>query len=383
MGIKEKIGQAVQVLESGVQLSDETMCFVVDTLRQSEKEITKVRRWIRSAEHLADIGIWEVAHQQDEIYWSDKMYRILGQKPEELEPSYKAYLSRMSPQEQERVHLKFMESLYNKTSFKDTYRIKLPNNQIKYVEAHAIHFYNDAGEPFFTIGTSQDVTDRMLDKQRLEKSLEENQTLLGEIHHRVKNNLAVVAGLLQLQWLKEDDPTLVNTLKEGANRMRAVAGIHKQLYESGDYSTIAVGENITRLARDIVNAMVSEKEIKIESNCDRVHLSIKQMMPCTLIVNELVTNSLKYAFEGRAKGTITIDLTMSEDLVKLEVSDNGVGLPDDFDRKKKSLGMNLIRTLTNQLNADYNFRSSEEGASFAMQFRKEEKENRNQQSGTG
>lgn len=374
VGIKEKVGQAIQALESGVQLSDENRCSIVDTLKQSEQEVTKIRRWMQSAELLADIGIWEIDHQKDEIFWSDQMYRILGYEPEQHEPSYKSYLRQMSPQEQERVHLNFIDSLYNKNSFEITYRIKLPNNQIKYVEARAIHFYNDVGEPFFTIGTSQDVTDWILDKQRLEKSLEENQTLLGEIHHRVKNNLAVVAGLLQLQWLKEDDPELVKTLKEGANRMRAVAGIHKQLYESGDYSSVALGENITKLVTDIVSTMMSEKEINIKSNCDRVYLNIKQTMPCTLIVNELVTNSIKYAFEGKAKGTITVDLTMSDDLVRLEVSDNGVGLPDDFDSERESLGMNLIKTLTNQLNAEYNFRSSEKGTTFSMQFLKEGRE---------
>lgn len=373
MGIKEKIGQAIQTLESGAPLSDEDRCFVANTLKQSGQEITKVSRWIQSAESLSDIGIWEIDHQQDDIYWSDQLYWMLGHNPDDIEPSYKAYLSRMSPKEQERVHFKFVESLYNRTSFEVTYCIQLPNGQTKYIEANATHFYNDSGEPTLTIGTSQDVTDRIRIKQRLEKSLEENQTLLGEIHHRVKNNLAVVAGLLQLQWLKEDDPTLINTLKEGANRMRAVAGIHKQLYESGDYSSVALGKNITNLAADILSTMVSEKEINLKSNCETVYLNIKQTMPCTLIANELVTNSIKHGFKGRREGIITINLTTSGDVIRLEISDNGVGLPDDFNSKKKSLGMNLIRTLTNQLDAENNFSSSGKGTTFAMQFTKEER----------
>ena len=374
MGIKEKIGQAIQTLESGVLLSDEDRCFIANTLKQSGQEITKVSKWIRSAESLSDIGIWEVDHQQDDIYWSDQLYCMLGHSPGDIEPSYKACLTHMSPQEQERVHFRFVESLYNKSSFEVTYCIQLPNGETKYIEANATHFYNGSGEPVLTIGTSQDVTDRIDDKQRLEKSLEENETLLGEIHHRVKNNLAVVAGLLQLQWLKEDDPTLINTLKEGANRMRAVAGIHKQLYESGDYSSVALGKNITNLATDIVNTMVSEKEINIKSDCETVCLNIKQTMPCTLIANELVTNSIKHGFKGRKEGIIAIKLTTAGNLVRLGIRDNGVGLPDDFNSKKKSLGMNLIRTLTNQLGADYNFRSSDKGTTFAMQFTKEERE---------
>lgn len=370
-GSKEKVGQAIQALEYEMPLSNKTRHFIADTLKQFEEEITRLSTWIKSAESLSEIGVWEIDHQQDEIFWSDQIYRILGHETEDLEPSYKAFLSQMSPKEQERVHFKFIESLYNRTSFEATYRIQLPNGQIKYIEAHATHFYNDAGEPDSTIGTSQDVTNRILDKQRLEKSLEENQTLLGEIHHRVKNNLAVVAGLLQLQWLKEDDTDLINKLKEGANRMKAVAGIHQQLYESGDYSDVAVGENITRLATDIISTMESEKEINLVSNCDTMHLNVKQTMPCTLIANEVVTNSLKHAFEGIEEGTITINLITSNNLVNLTISDDGVGLPDNFDSREESLGMNLIQTLSNQLDADYNFSSSEKGTTFSMEFLKD------------
>jgi two-component sensor histidine kinase len=186
----------------------------------------------------------------------------------------------------------------------------------------------------------------------------------------VKNNLAVVAGLLQLQWLQEDDPDIISKLKEGANRIEAISGIHEQLYESDNFTNLALGENITRLASKVISTMESEQEIDLASNCDRVHLKMKQTMPCSLIANEVVTNSIKHAFDGKEKGTITIDLTTSGDLVRLEISDDGVGLPDDFNSRKGSLGMNLIDTLSDQLEADHNFSSSGNGTTFSMEFRK-------------
>ncbi|WP_445665574.1 sensor histidine kinase [Fodinibius sp. AD559] len=372
-GIKERIGQAIETLESGEPLSEEKRHKIVDKLKESEHELSKVRLWIQSAETLADIGVWEVDHQNDKAFWSEKTYHILGYSPEEQEPSFKAYFNRIHPEDQPKVQEVFNDSLENNDSCEVTYRIQLPNGQIRYVESHSSHYYNEAREPISTICISQEVTDRERGKQQLEQSLDENQTLLGEIHHRVKNNLAVVAGLLQLQWLQEDDPKVISTLKEGANRMRAVAGIHEQLYESDDYSSIALGENITSLATDIIGTMESEKEISLESNCDVVHLNISQTLPCTLIANEVVTNSIKHAFEGKEEGTITIDLTTSDDLVRLEINDNGVGLPDDFNSSGRTLGMDLIETLSDQLDADYNFSSSEKGTTFSMQFQKEDR----------
>lgn len=372
MGSDEKIGQAIQALESGVPLSDETKHSIANTLKQFKKEATKIKTWIQSAEVLADIGIWEIDHQRNDCFWSDQIYHILGYNPAVQESSSKAYLRRIHPEDRQRVEQEYADSIEHHASFEATYRILLPSDQIKYVEAHAHHFYNDAGNPLSTIGTTQDITDQIRDKQQIEQSLEENRTLLREIHHRVKNNLAVVAGLLQLQWLQEDDPEVISTLKEGANRMRAVAGIHKQLYEAGDFTDVALCENITKLATDVINTMESKKEINLINHCDTVYLNMNQTLPCTLITNEVVTNSIKHAFEGREEGTIAIDLTISDDLVRLEISDDGIGLPDDFNSGSGSLGINLIETLTNQLDAVYTLSSSEKGTTFSMQFQKED-----------
>lgn len=369
--IEQKIGQAIEALESGDPLSEEMRRRIADELKQTDQQLDKVRSWMSSAESLADIWTWVVDHQRDKLFWSDQTYRILGCDPEEISPSFEAYSNRMAPEELERVQQEFKESLENKHPFEVTYQLKLPNGPVKYVQAQASHFYNEEGEPVSTVGTSQDVTDRMREKQRLEGSLKENRTLLGEIHHRIKNNLPVVAGLLQLEWLQEEDPVAVNTLKKSARRIEAVAGIHQQLYESGDYLDVALGDNIANLASGIVDMMEPDVELKLVTNCDTVYLTMDQTLPCTLIANEVVTNSIKHAFEGTAQGTIAIDLTTSDDLVKLGISDNGVGLPDDYNNREGSLGINLIETLSDQLEADVNFSSSEEGTTFTLQFQKE------------
>lgn len=374
IGIEENIAQAIRALESEKNLSVDVRNTIAEGLKQAVKDINKVRSLIRSAESLAEIGVWEIDLQNEELFWSDEMYRILGYDPDESEASYQAYFNRIHPEDQEKVEQEYIESSKKNNPFEITYRIQLPDGQIKYVEVSATHFYNDEGEVISSIGISQDVTDRELTKKRIENSLEKNRTLLGEVHHRVKNNLAVVAGLLQMQWLQEDDPEVIKTLQKGANRMKAVAGIHEQLYQSGDFGDVALGENIKRLATDLISTMETDTKIDLMSSCDKVHLNMSQTLPCSLIANEVFTNIMKHAFEGKEKGKIEVILTKKDDQINLKISDNGVGLPKDYNSREGSLGMNLIEMLSSQLNADYSYNSSHEGTTFAIQFQKERME---------
>ena len=369
--IDQKLTESLQDLGVDSPISKEKQKQIVNKLEQAKKAFDRLRTWIDQAEKLADLGAWEHDIKDDELFWSDETYRILGFDPKEVEPSYEILMKRIHPDDRERVNQAFSESLENRAPYNLTYRLELPDGKLKYVEAQARHFYSEAGDPVLTIGTNQNVTKRELEKQKIEESLEEKQVLLGEIHHRLKNNLAVVAGMLQLQWLQEDDPDVVKSLQESTNRIKAVAGIHQQLYQSGNFANVALGENIKNLASDLISTMETNTKIELESECDTVYLDMAQTLPCTLIANEVVTNAVKHAFEGREKGRITIRLDKDNSTIRLRINDNGVGLPADFEDRKGSLGMNLINTLTNQLEGNYKFESSEEGTTFTLEFDKE------------
>jgi len=369
--IDQKLTESLQDLGVDSPISKEKQKQIVNKLEQTKKAFDRLRTWIDQAEKLADLGAWEHDIKDDELFWSDETYRILGFDPKEVEPSYEILMERIHPDDRERVNQAFSESLENRASYNLTYRLELPDGKLKYVEAQARHFYSEAGDPVLTIGTNQNVTKRELEKQKIEESLEEKKVLLGEIHHRLKNNLAVVAGMLQLQWLQEDDPDVVKSLQESTNRIKAVAGIHQQLYQSGNFANVALGENIKNLASDLISTMETNTKIELESECDTVYLDMAQTLPSTLIANEVVTNAVKHAFEGREKGRITIRLDKDNSTIRLRINDNGVGLPADFEDRKGSLGMNLINTLTNQLEGNYKFESSEEGTTFTLEFDKE------------
>jgi two-component sensor histidine kinase len=370
-GIDEKLDQAIREIESDQPLSFEQRSEIANKLKQTRKEFNKLHTWVAFAEKMADFGLWEHDFVEDTITWSDETYRLWGYEPEAITPSVERFIERVHPEDQDQVMEAYTGSQQKQNEFHITYRLKLPDETVKFVESHGMHFYDEDGTLLFTLGTNQNVTNREREKRQMISSLQENETILDEIHHRVKNNLAVVAGMLQLQWLQEEDPEFADKLQDSANRIKTVAGIHEQLYESNNFANISLGKNIENLARNLIESMETDTEIELNTDCDEVHLDFRQTLPCSLIANEVITNAIKYAFKGRDEGIITIQLQTDGDNLELSITDNGVGLPDDFQEKEGSLGMNLIETLSAQLDAEYHFDTSpDSGTAFGLRFGK-------------
>ncbi len=197
----------------------------------------------------------------------------------------------------------------------------------------------------------RDITDRKRDEEQIKASLAEKEVLLKEIHHRVKNNLQVISSLLKLQSRYIQDDRVIEMLKESQNRVRSMALVHEQLYQSKDLSDIDFAEYIQNLSHNLFQAyQIHAEGIKLETNIAPCSLNIDTAVPCGLIINELVTNSLKYAF-GEIQGKIKIDFTLDNNRVcVLTVSDNGIGFPQDLDyRNARTLGLRLVGSLVKQI----------------------------------
>lgn len=230
-------------------------------------------------------------------------------------------------------------------------------------------------EPIAGFGIYIDISEQKKYERELKRSLDEKQVLLEEIHHRVKNNLAIVSGLLQMQVLSVDEPRLTSYLQDSQLRIQSMAIVHEMLYQSEKLSEINMDSYVKKLVRVISDTLSPENkniQAKVESNgCT---LNINQAIPCALNINELVTNSFEYAFENRPNGTITVKVVEEEEKVVVEVRDDGVGLPDDFEEmRKKSLGMSLIENLVRQLDANLEINSGEWGTAIRFSFKKTDK----------
>ncbi len=210
------------------------------------------------------------------------------------------------------------------------------------------------GKPAFVLGINNDVTARKAADQQLRASLREKEVLLKEIHHRVKNNLQVIASLLSLQSEYLADSNALAMLEDMKNRVRSIAAIHEMLYGSADLSRIDFAgylNSITRDLRSFYSARASRVELKVEA--EQIFLDITQAVPCGLIVNELLTNSFKHAFPDDRSGVIDICFRCFDNHCLLEISDNGIGLPASLEpHTAPSMGLQLLALLVQQLKAE-------------------------------
>jgi len=218
-----------------------------------------------------------------------------------------------------------------------------------------------------------DISERKAIDERIRLALKEKEVLLREVHHRVKNNLQVISSLMSLQKSFVDDPKLTHILDESQSRIATMSYIHESLYRNTDVSSISFAEYLERLSVNLINSYSTpDCDVKLKTSLEDVFLTLDQAIPSGLIVNELVSNALKYAFIGKKEGAIVLRAAKVSDKIEIEVSDNGMGLPENFELNKgDTLGLYLIQALAEQLNAELVVKSTEQGevgSSFLIRF---------------
>lgn len=238
----------------------------------------------------------------------------------------------------------------------------------------AVPLEDSKGNYMGAIEAIRDITDLKNAEKRLKKSLKEKETLLKEIHHRVKNNLMIISSLLNLQSHYIKDKEALDVFRESQNRAKSMALIHERLYQSTDLKNIDFGDYIRSLTTDLYHTMVSDPvRVKLDLDLEDVKIDINTVVPMGLIVNELVTNSMKYAFPTDETGYIKVELHRENENILLKVSDNGVGFPENIDYKNtSSLGLQLVKNLITQIDGEIELDKSQ-GTTFTISF-KEPKE---------
>lgn len=224
-------------------------------------------------------------------------------------------------------------------------------------------------------GIYTDITKLRRTEENLQNSLKEKEILLSEVHHRVKNNLAVISGLLELESMDwEDNQEVRNVLNDSMLRIKSIAMIHEQLYQSEDFANMEFDNYVKELVELISDTLnVNGKQIVLEVHSDNLEININQAIPCALIINELVTNSYEHGFEGVSEGKLKVNLKVEDERVHISVIDNGKGLPDDFDSAESaSLGLTMVKQLTRQLNGELDFHDKE-GTHVEVSFKMDRK----------
>jgi PAS domain S-box-containing protein len=336
-----------------------TRCFVNDItdLKQAERKIQLSEERLQLALEISEHGLWDWNVITGELYLSPQWLYMVGYEKDEFAEFFESWVSLIHPEDEPWVmdilnaHLQDSSIPYN-----FDYRVLTKSGEWKWISNHGKVVDRDENNlPLRMTGTHKDITDRKQTEERIKASLQEKEVLLKEVHHRVKNNLYIISSLLKLQARKIQDPKILDIFQDSQNRISSMALIHEKLYQSEDLSSINFADYINNLARDILHSYgINPHIVELEINCANLFLSIDLAIPCGLIINELISNSLKYAFTVCRQGKISVSLHRDrEHNYLLSVSDDGVGFPKDLNfRKATSLGLRLVCNLTEQLDGE-------------------------------
>lgn len=215
----------------------------------------------------------------------------------------------------------------------------------------------------------RDITDSKKAEEKIQQSLKEKEILLQEVHHRVKNNLQIILSILNLQHAQITDKKTLDLVRDIRSRIKAMSFIHELLYQTDDFSSINFSEYITNITSNLIYSYTQNQTINLKLDVGTIFLDLDSAIPCGLIINEIVTNALKYAFTDQENGEVSVSLTQKNEFIQLTIADNGKGLPDKIDyRNTESLGMQLVVTLVQQLGGEIVLDNSN-GAKYTITFK--------------
>lgn len=311
-------------------------------------------------------------------YMSPAVLKMTGYTAEEIMGGGPELMLKLThPDDVERMMKELNELdegiLDGKNDIPDTeFRIKKKGGDYIWVNNKRSIIKNGENGEISIIGNVRDITERKKYVHALDNSLKEKDMLLSEIHHRVKNNLSIVSSLIELQKGSLENPQ-EEVFQEIQSRIKSIALVHEKLYQTETLADVDLAEYIRDLKQMISSTFFSaDRAITIEDELEPMIVNIKQAVPIGLICNELVNNCYKHAFKGQKKGRIKLSLQSENGTVKFSVFDDGKGLPEDFSLESQtSLGMTLLKALTQQLKGELNY-NSDNGCRFTVCFPKKE-----------
>ncbi|WP_440947659.1 PAS domain S-box protein [Methanosarcina sp. T3] len=353
-------------------------------LEKAYSSLKESEEGLAEAQKMAHIGNWSWDIVTGETYWSQGLYRIFGLNPQQLSTTYNDFLGYVHPDDRDFVDNAIKKAL-NENPFGIDYRIITVSGEERTVHAESEVTFNPNNIPIRAKGIIQDITER----KEAEEALANIETARKkEIHHRIKNNLQVISSLLDLQADKFDNPRVIEAFRESQNRVISMALIHEELYKGKGNDTLDFSTYIRELAENLFRTYsLTSKNICLRMDMEEnVFLNMDSGVPLGIIVNELVSNSLKHAFSGKDRGEILIKLCREKNGKRkkeddkatsfiLIVSDNGIGIPENLNIENiDSLGIQLINTLVDQLDGELELTRGN-GTEFTIKFAVTEKNN--------
>ncbi len=340
--------------------------------RARAEEATYDRERLALAVEATGLGIWEWNVETGETRWSDRQKEIWGLSHEDA-ATYVHWRASIHPEDRDRVLDSLQKTLDPASggALRLEHRIVRRGGDVRWINSRGRMLYEEeTGKPLRLIGTVLDVTNRKKAEAELQEALASKETLLREVNHRIKNNLQLVSSMLGLQGGRSEDAEVRRLVQEAQARLQIVAAVHERLYLSEDLGSVDLDVFLETLCREVEQTGVAaEDAIVVNVRADKVTIGNDRAVPVALVLNELLTNAIKYAYPGR-RGTIEVSLARLPDgQAALSVADGGVGLPDNFaERQGVSLGFRIIDGLVRQIHGAIEIEPRSPGVAFQVTF---------------
>lgn len=322
--------------------------------KRAEQAMRTSEERLRLALEAARMGAYEYEPATGKAQRTGGLYSALGLP---LQGYDAQYLQRVHPHDRNVLLATRGAVTPHEPAYVVEYRFQAPDGAWVWLDDHGMASFSEDGTLLRQFGTNRDITARREADAALHSALAEKEVLVQEIHHRVKNNLQVISSLLQLQRRQLREPALQEVFCEAENRVRAMALVHERLYQQHHLSRLDFGDYLHGLVEQLVRATGSRATVRPELELQPLLLPVNTAIPLGLIASELITNALKYAYQGRTCGVLRVELKAADaGQLSLLVADDGPGLPANFDPKATtSLGMRLVLMLSRQLGAQVSF----------------------------
>lgn len=265
---------------------------------------------------------------------------------------------------------RMLDACFRGKEIKEADWIEIPGGTTRFREIHFFPYRNEAGEITHAVIVSYDITDLKQAEQKIKNSLEEKEVLIKEIHHRVKNNLQIISSMLHMQSRYIPDKSSLGFFLDSVNRVKSMALIHENLYQSHDLNNVNFSRYLDKLISNLFLVFhFDDKKITFKKILQEdISININLAVPAGLIINELLSNSLKYAFPEGKNGFILLEMKFADKTYHLTIEDNGIGLPEGFDyRNSNTLGLLLVHALVRQIHGEMEI-ARDPGTKFTIHF---------------
>ncbi|MEN6573135.1 histidine kinase N-terminal 7TM domain-containing protein [Methanobacterium aggregans] len=365
--VEGKIKHALATV-SVIADTDKSVASLMDIteLKETERALKESEKKYREFADMLPQTVFETNKNGNITFFNEHAFKMFGYSPEDLNNGLNI-LEIINENDRQRSIDKFDKISQGDLSG-DEYTAKHADGSRFPIILHSTPIYHNRENKGFR-GIIVDISEIKDVEKQLTKSLKEKEVLLQEIHHRVKNNMQIISSFLSLQAGYTESPEAKAVLRDSQNRVKTMAIIHEKLYMVDDFTRLEVSDYLQNMVQSIVNSYSPAPEsIELEMSLENVFMNLETALPLGLLVNEMVSNSMKHAFP-RSHGKITMNFRSNGGKYVLKVKDDGVGFPEDFNPfKSDSLGFQLIKNLVKQIEGSLEIKN-QEGAEFIIEFR--------------